>query len=98
MTDLRITGGHVVSTFTGEIFEADVLVTGEAISGIVPPGTGPDAAEVIDAGGRLIQSETPSNASCVRSPTISWRTSSRIAGTSSRSTAPETWRPSWSPS
>ncbi|SDX92359.1 adenine deaminase [Saccharopolyspora shandongensis] len=54
MTDLRITGGRVVSTFTGEIFDADVLVTGEVISGVVPPGAGPEAAEVIDAGGRLV--------------------------------------------
>ncbi|RKT84099.1 adenine deaminase [Saccharopolyspora antimicrobica] len=54
MADLRIAGGRVVSTFTGEVFEADVLVTGEVISGVVPPGAGPEAAEVIDAGGRLI--------------------------------------------
>ncbi|WP_207954091.1 adenine deaminase C-terminal domain-containing protein [Saccharopolyspora elongata] len=54
MTDLRISGGRVVSTFTGEIFDADVLVTGEVISGVVPPGAGPEAAEVIDAGGRLV--------------------------------------------
>ncbi|MGP4018376.1 adenine deaminase C-terminal domain-containing protein [Saccharopolyspora sp. 5N708] len=54
MTDLRITGGRVVSTFTGEIFEADVLVTGEVISGVVPPGAGADADEVIDATGKLV--------------------------------------------
>ncbi|MEV0057058.1 adenine deaminase C-terminal domain-containing protein [Saccharopolyspora shandongensis] len=54
MTDLRISGGRVVSTFTGEIFDADVLVTGEVISGVVPPGAGPEAAKVIDAGGRLV--------------------------------------------
>ncbi|MER5389608.1 adenine deaminase C-terminal domain-containing protein [Saccharopolyspora sp. NPDC002686] len=54
MADLRISGGRVVSTFTGEVFEADVLITGEVISGVVPPGAGPEAAEVIDAAGRLV--------------------------------------------
>ncbi|MFJ9406909.1 adenine deaminase C-terminal domain-containing protein [Streptomyces sp. NPDC101393] len=52
--DIRIAGGQVVSVFTGETFAADVLLTGSSISGVVPPGTGGEAAERIDAAGRLI--------------------------------------------
>lgn len=54
MHDIRISGGRVASVFTGEIFTADVLVTGETISGVVPPGSGGEAAETLDATGRLI--------------------------------------------
>ncbi|MFB8028048.1 MULTISPECIES: adenine deaminase C-terminal domain-containing protein [unclassified Streptomyces] len=54
MHDVRIFGGSVVSVFTGEVFTADVLVTGEVISGVVPPGTGGEAARLVDATGRLI--------------------------------------------
>ncbi|MFE1952843.1 adenine deaminase C-terminal domain-containing protein [Streptomyces sp. NPDC059524] len=54
MHDIRISGGRVVSVFTGETFAADVLVTGSDISGVVPPGTGGEAARTIDATGRLI--------------------------------------------
>ncbi|NLU70508.1 adenine deaminase C-terminal domain-containing protein [Streptomyces sp. HNM0574] len=54
MHDIRISAGRVVSVFTGETFTADVLVTGEEISGVVPPGTGGAAAETVDAAGRLI--------------------------------------------
>ncbi|MFZ3554260.1 adenine deaminase C-terminal domain-containing protein [Streptomyces sp. BH055] len=52
--DLRISGGRVVSTFTGEEFAADVLVRGESISAVLPPGTPADAREEIDASGMLI--------------------------------------------
>ncbi|MGW3954764.1 adenine deaminase C-terminal domain-containing protein [Streptomyces sp. NPDC004752] len=44
----------VASVFTGEVFAADVLITGSIISGVVPPGTGGPAVEQIDATGRLI--------------------------------------------
>ncbi|NBE54548.1 amidohydrolase family protein [Streptomyces sp. YC537] len=54
MHDIRISGGEVVSVFTGETFAADVLLTGSVISGVVPPGTGGEAAEQIDATGQLI--------------------------------------------
>ncbi|WP_327665946.1 adenine deaminase C-terminal domain-containing protein [Streptomyces sp. NBC_00498] len=52
--DLRISGGRVVSTFTGEEFAADVLVRGETISAVLPPGTPADAREEIDATGMLV--------------------------------------------
>ncbi|MEB8342085.1 adenine deaminase C-terminal domain-containing protein [Streptomyces endophyticus] len=52
--DLRISGGRVVSTFTGEEFAADVLVRGETISAVLPPGTPADAREEIDASGMLV--------------------------------------------
>ncbi|MEV1025989.1 adenine deaminase C-terminal domain-containing protein [Streptomyces sp. NPDC050264] len=52
--DLRISGGRVVSTFTGEEFAADVLVRGELISAVLPPGTPAQAREEIDATGMLI--------------------------------------------
>ncbi|MFF3492883.1 adenine deaminase C-terminal domain-containing protein [Streptomyces sp. NPDC002795] len=52
--DLRISGGRVVSTFTGEEFAADVLVRGETISAVLPPGTPADAREEIDAAGMLV--------------------------------------------
>ncbi|GAA4805759.1 adenine deaminase C-terminal domain-containing protein [Streptomyces ziwulingensis] len=52
--DLRISGGRVVSTFTGEEFAADVLVTGETISAVLPPGTPAEAREEYDATGLLV--------------------------------------------
>ncbi|XIG79633.1 adenine deaminase [Streptomyces sp. SGAir0957] len=52
--DLRIRGGRVVSTFTGEEFAADVLVRGDVISAVLPPGAPADAREEIDATGMLI--------------------------------------------
>ncbi|MHB9756410.1 adenine deaminase C-terminal domain-containing protein [Streptomyces sp. BYX5S] len=52
--DLRISGGRVVSTFTGEEFAADVLVRGDTISAVLPPGTPADAREEIDATGMLV--------------------------------------------
>ncbi|MFI5662911.1 adenine deaminase C-terminal domain-containing protein [Streptomyces sp. NPDC051684] len=52
--DLRISGGRVVSTFTGEEFAADVLVRGETISAVLPPGTPADAREEVDATGMLV--------------------------------------------
>ncbi|WP_425840969.1 adenine deaminase C-terminal domain-containing protein [Streptomyces fractus] len=52
--DLRISGGRVVSTFTGEEFAADVLVRGDTISAVLPPGTPADAREEIDAAGMLV--------------------------------------------
>lgn len=52
--DIRITGGTVVSTFTGEAFAADVLVSGELISGIVAPDTLAAVATTIDATGMLV--------------------------------------------
>ncbi|MFD7920060.1 adenine deaminase C-terminal domain-containing protein [Streptomyces sp. NPDC059740] len=52
--DLRISGGVVVSTFTGEHFAADVLVRGDTVSGVLPPGTPAVAAEEVDATGHLV--------------------------------------------
>ncbi|MFE6159306.1 adenine deaminase C-terminal domain-containing protein [Streptomyces sp. NPDC056486] len=52
--DLRISGGRVMSTFTGEEFAADVLVRGDRITAVLPPGTPATAAEEIDATGMLI--------------------------------------------
>ncbi|MGW1835357.1 adenine deaminase C-terminal domain-containing protein [Streptomyces sp. NPDC002067] len=52
--DLRISGGQVVSSFTGERFAADVLVRSDLISGVLPPGTPADAHEHLDATGLLI--------------------------------------------
>lgn len=52
--DLRISGGTVVSTFTGEEFAADVLVTGETVTGVVPPGTAAEARAHLDATGLLV--------------------------------------------
>ncbi|MFF0745673.1 adenine deaminase C-terminal domain-containing protein [Streptomyces sp. NPDC004111] len=52
--DVRITGGRVVSTFTGEEFAADVLLRGDTISGVVPPGTPAEAHEEVDAAGMLV--------------------------------------------
>ncbi|MFD4708299.1 adenine deaminase C-terminal domain-containing protein [Streptomyces sp. NPDC058430] len=52
--DLRIFGGSVVSTFTGEEFPADVLVRGSEISAVLPPGTPAEAREEIDATGMRI--------------------------------------------
>ncbi|GAA2324376.1 amidohydrolase family protein [Streptomyces kunmingensis] len=52
--DLRIRGGRVVSTFTGEEFAADVLVRDDLISAVLPPGTPADAREEIDATGMLV--------------------------------------------
>ncbi|MFC6885728.1 MULTISPECIES: adenine deaminase C-terminal domain-containing protein [Actinomadura] len=54
MHDIRIRGGRVVSVFTGETFEADVLVTGETITGVVPPSAPGAAREELDAAGRLV--------------------------------------------
>lgn len=52
--DIRISGGKVVSAFTGEEFAADVLVRGETISGVVPPGTPAAAHTELDATGLLV--------------------------------------------
>ncbi|MGP3769200.1 adenine deaminase C-terminal domain-containing protein [Streptomyces sp. SDT5-1] len=52
--DLRISGGRVVSTFTGEEFAADVLVSGDTISAVLPPGAPALAREEIDASGMLV--------------------------------------------
>lgn len=52
--DLRISGGRVVSTFTGEEFAADVLVRGDRISAVLPPGTPADVRKEIDATGMLV--------------------------------------------
>lgn len=52
--DIRISGGKVVSAFTGEEFAADVLVRGETITGVVPPGTPAGAREHIDARGMRV--------------------------------------------
>jgi dihydropyrimidinase len=50
--DLRLAGGEVVTTET--VLEADVLVDGETIVGVVAHGAGPDADTTVDATDRLI--------------------------------------------
>ncbi|MFJ6696870.1 adenine deaminase C-terminal domain-containing protein [Streptomyces sp. NPDC091272] len=52
--DVRISGGRVVSTFTGEEFAADVLLRGDTVAGVVPPGTPAEALEEVDAAGMLV--------------------------------------------
>jgi adenine deaminase len=52
--DLLIAGGRVVSVLTGELFAADVTISGELISGVLPPGTAGPAHERIDARGQLV--------------------------------------------
>jgi dihydropyrimidinase len=52
MVDLRIAGGRVVTSES--VSEADVLVDGERIAGVVSPGTGPGADETVDASDKLV--------------------------------------------
>ncbi|MEV0263627.1 adenine deaminase C-terminal domain-containing protein [Streptomyces sp. NPDC050617] len=52
--DVRISGGRVVSAFTGEEFAADVLLRGETISGVLPPGAPGAARDHVDATGLLV--------------------------------------------
>ncbi|GLU46515.1 adenine deaminase C-terminal domain-containing protein [Nocardiopsis ansamitocini] len=52
--DLLISGGSVVSVQTGEVWAADVAITGDAIRAVLEPGTPVTAAEVIDATGLLV--------------------------------------------
>ncbi len=52
--DLVIRGGRVVSTFTGEIFAADVVVRGATIVAVLPPGSDVAAREALDARGLLV--------------------------------------------
>lgn len=52
--DLLIRGGRVVSVHTGQVWRADVAVTGDAIRAVLPPGGRVEAGEVIDADGLLV--------------------------------------------
>ncbi|MFG2137632.1 adenine deaminase C-terminal domain-containing protein [Streptomyces sp. NPDC048650] len=52
--DVRISGGRVVSTFTGEEFAADVLLRDDTISAVLPPGTPAPARDHVDAAGLLV--------------------------------------------
>ncbi len=54
MDDLLIQHGRVVSVLTGETFAADVTVSGDTISGVLPPGTAGPAREHLDAAGLLV--------------------------------------------
>lgn len=54
MHDLLIRGGRVVSLFTGELFDADVTVDGDQISGLLPPGAAGAARETLDARGLVV--------------------------------------------
>ena len=54
MDDLLIQHGRVVSVLTGETFAADVTVSGDTISGVLPPGTAGPARERLDATGLLV--------------------------------------------
>ena len=49
--DLVITGGQVLSVFTGELLEADVAVAGEHVAGI---GPGYEGAQTFDATGLIL--------------------------------------------
>jgi dihydropyrimidinase len=50
--DVLITGGAVVTE--DGVAQADVAVTGERISALLPPGTAGDAGRVVDAGGLIV--------------------------------------------
>ncbi len=52
--DLAIVGGRVASVLTGEVFHADLAIRGEAIVGVLPPGSPLVAAERIDAVGQFV--------------------------------------------
>lgn len=56
MSDLLVRGGRVASVETGELFAADVVVEGDRITGVVPPGGAATAepAEEIDARGAVV--------------------------------------------
>lgn len=47
--DLLITNGQVVSVTTGEVFESDVVVTGDTITALPEPGTVTKARRIVDA-------------------------------------------------
>jgi adenine deaminase len=49
--DLVLRNGRVINVFTGEIIEADVAIAGDTIVGV---GTGYEAAEEMDLGGRYV--------------------------------------------
>lgn len=50
--DIRIAGGSVVRST--DVLEADVLVDGERIAGLVDPGEGSTAERTVDASGQLV--------------------------------------------
>ncbi|MCP2163638.1 adenine deaminase C-terminal domain-containing protein [Goodfellowiella coeruleoviolacea] len=52
--DLLIRGASVVSVHTGEIWPADLLVTGDVIRAVTSPGVAVEADEVLDADGLLV--------------------------------------------
>ncbi|MCO6009746.1 amidohydrolase family protein [Actinoallomurus purpureus] len=53
--DLLIRGARVVSVHTGEVWPADVAISGDRIRALLPPGTPvDDAREVLDADGLLV--------------------------------------------
>lgn len=51
--DLVIRGGQVVDVFTASVFEADVLIFGDRVAGIVGAGEG-EGDSVIDVAGRYV--------------------------------------------
>lgn len=54
--DLIVRGGRVVNFFTHEVEEVDVLVAGQRVAALVPPGSGEPGPQVvdIDAGGKYV--------------------------------------------
>jgi dihydropyrimidinase len=52
MIDRRIAGGRVVTAES--VLDADVLVDGERIAGVVSHDSGPDADDIVDASGKLV--------------------------------------------
>lgn len=52
VVDLRIAGGRVVTPEA--VLEADVLVEGETITGVVTHGVGPEADRTVDVSGKMI--------------------------------------------
>ncbi|MFC7330522.1 adenine deaminase C-terminal domain-containing protein [Marinactinospora rubrisoli] len=52
--DLLIRGGEVLSVQTGEVWPADVAVTGDRVRAVLPPGTDLPATEELDARGLVV--------------------------------------------
>ncbi|MBR8740373.1 adenine deaminase C-terminal domain-containing protein [Nocardiopsis sp. MG754419] len=52
--DLLIHGGEVVSVHTGQVWRADVAVTGDRVRAVLPPGTPVRAERTLDATGLVI--------------------------------------------
>src|SRR5262245_35236594 len=52
--DLCITGASVLSTTSGEVFPADVLIVGDRIRALPPPGTHVTTRDKVDGTGLVV--------------------------------------------